>query len=41
MNLNISQPCLITKMTQVFNNDMKSLITFNTSDKPHKWIVQI
>ena len=29
MNLNISQSQLIAKMTQLFNNDTKSLITFN------------
>ena len=30
MTLKISQPHLITKMTQGFNEDMKSLMTFNT-----------
>ena len=30
MTLKISQPDLITMMTQGFNKDLKSLITFNT-----------
>ena len=37
--LNISQPYLITNMTQGFNKDMKSLIYFNTASTPHKGIV--
>ena len=36
MTLKISQPDLITKMTQEFNEGVKSLITFNTIDTPHK-----
>ena len=36
--LKISQPDLITNLTQGFNKDMKSLITFNTPDIPHKGI---
>ena len=39
MTLNIYQPDLINKMTQGFNEDMKSLITFNTPDTPHQGIV--
>ena len=27
------------KMTQVFNNDVKLLMTFNTPDTPHKGIL--
>ena len=37
--LNISQPDTINKMTQVFNGDLKSLMTFNTPYTPHKGIV--
>ena len=36
MTLNISQYHLIAKTTQVFNNDSKSLINFNTPATPHK-----
>ena len=36
MTLKISQPDLINKMTQVFNKDVKSLMTFNTPDIIHK-----
>ena len=39
MNLKISQPDLINNMTQGFNEDRKSLMTFNTPSKPHKGIV--
>ena len=37
--LNISQPDIINNMTEVFNEDMKSLMTFNTPDIPHNRIV--
>ena len=40
ITLNISQPYLINKMTQVFNEDVKSLMTFNTPATPHKGIVR-
>ena len=36
MNINISQPDLITKTTQGFNEDVKPLMTFNTPATPHK-----
>ena len=39
MTLNIYQPDLITNTTQGFNEDVKSLMTFNNSSKPQKWIV--
>ena len=39
MTLNISQPDIINKMNQGFNGDVKSLMTFNTSDTPHQGIV--
>ena len=39
MTLKISQPDLINKMTPGFNEDAKSLITFNTPATPHKGIV--
>ena len=39
MTLNISQPYLITKMTQEPNKDMKSIMTFNTLTAPYKGIV--
>ena len=39
ITLNISQPDIITNMTQEFNEDMKSLITFNTPDTPHKGVL--
>ena len=35
--LKISQPDRITKMTQGFNEDIKSLMIFNTPATPHKW----
>ena len=38
-NLNNSQLHLINKMTQGFNKDMKSLMTFNNPDKTDKRIV--
>ena len=40
MTLNIFQPDIITKMTQGFNKDVKSLITFNITDTPHKGVVR-
>ena len=40
MTLRISKPDIITKMTQVFNKYMKSLMIFNTPAKPHKGIVR-
>ena len=33
------QTDLINKMTQIFNEDVKSLMTFNTPATPHKGIV--
>ena len=39
MNLNISQPDIIKKMTQGFNKDVKLIMTFNTPDTPHQGIV--
>ena len=39
MTLNISQPDISKKMTQGFNKDVKSLMTFNTPDTPHQGIV--
>ena len=39
MNLNIYQPDIITKMTQVFNKYVKSLMCFKTPATPHKGIV--
>ena len=36
INLNIYQSDIITKMAQGFNEDMKSLMTFNTPDIIHK-----
>ena len=39
MNLNISQPDIMNKMTQGFNGDVKSLMTFNTPATLHKGIV--
>ena len=39
MTLNIYQPDLITNTTQGFNEDVKSLMTFNNSSKPQKGIV--
>ena len=40
MTLKVFQPDLITKMTQLFNKYLKSLMTFNTSATPHKDIVR-
>ena len=37
--LKIYQPDLITNMTQLFNEDEKSLMNFNTQVTPHKGIV--
>ena len=37
--INIFQPYLINKTTQGFNEDVKSLMTFNTPTTPHKVIV--
>ena len=37
--LNIYQPDLINNMNQGFNEDVKSLMTFNTPATPHKGIV--
>ena len=39
MNLNISQPDIMNKMTQGFNGDVKSLMTFNNPATPHNGIV--
>ena len=36
MTLIISQLVLINKITQGFNEDVKSLMTFNIPDKSHK-----
>ena len=38
-NFNISQPDLINKTIQVFNKDVKSLMTFNNPATPHKDVV--
>ena len=38
MTLNISQPDLINKMTQGFNEDIKYLMNFNTPSTPYKGI---
>ena len=37
--LKISQPHIFKKMTQGFNKDVKSLVTFYTPYTPHKGIV--
>ena len=37
--LNISQPHIITNMSQGYNEGIKSIINFNTKDKTHKGIV--
>ena len=37
--INISQPDLITNMTQGFNEDVKSLMNLNTPNTTHKGIV--
>ena len=39
ITLNIYQPHIITKITQGFKENMKSLMTFNIPDTPHKGIV--
>ena len=39
MTLDISQTDIITKITQGYNEDEKSLINFNTPATPHKGIV--
>ena len=41
MTLKIYQPHLITKITQVFNEYVKSLMRFNTPDYPHHGFVRI
>ena len=38
--LNISQPYLTNNMTEGFNENMKSPLTFNTSATPYKGIVK-
>ena len=38
--LNISQTDIINKKTQGFNEDLKSLMTFNTPATPYKGIVR-
>ena len=38
--LNISQPHLIAKITQGFNNDVQFITPLNTLDTPHKGIVR-
>ena len=40
MTLTIYQPDLITNMNQGFNEDMKLLMTFNTTSTPHKGIIR-
>ena len=40
INLNISQPDLIVKMTQGFNYGTKTHINFSIPDKPHKGCLQ-
>ena len=37
--LNIFRPDLINKITQVFNEDAKPIMTFNTPATPHMGIV--
>ena len=39
ITLNIYQLNIITNMTQVFNEDVKSIVTFNTPATPNKGIV--
>ena len=39
MDLNIYQPHIITKITQGFNEELESLMTFNTPATPHNGIV--
>ena len=33
------QPCLVNKMTQRFNENVKSLMTFNNPSTPHEGII--
>ena len=40
MTLNISHPDLVTKTTQKFNEDVKSLMPSTNPSKPHKGIVR-
>ena len=40
MTLKISQPDQINNIVQGFNEDVKSLMTFNTPDTPHKGILR-
>ena len=40
ITLNIYQPRLITITTQGFNEDVKSIMTFNVPATPHKVIVR-
>ena len=40
MTLNISQPHLITKMNQLFNKDVKALMTFYAPYTPHMGILR-
>ena len=40
VTLYISQPHIINKMAKGFNEDVKSLITFNSPSIPHKGIVR-
>ena len=40
MTLNIYQTHLITKIIQVFNEYLKSLVTFNNPDTSHEGIVR-
>ena len=38
ITLNNSRRHIISKMTHLFNCDVKSFMTFNTPDTLHKWI---
>ena len=40
INLNIYQPYIITKMTQGFNKDVKSLMAFNKTSTKHNGVVR-
>ena len=40
MTINIYKPNLMIKMTQGFNEDMKSVMTLNNLDTPQKGIVR-
>ena len=40
MTLIIYQPDIITKTTQIFNEDVKSIMNFSTPDTPHKGVVR-